>query len=388
VKAMEKIGKEIEVSCVLPCLNEEESVGICIKKIKDVFVKENLAGEIIVVDNGSTDNSSQVAEKEGAIVVSEAHRGYGAAYLRGLKEAKGKYIIMGDADDTYNFYDIPKFLKPLKGGDDFVMGSRFKGKITKGAMSWSHRYIGNPVLSGICRLFFRTRLSDIHCGMRAFSRAAYEKMKLKTLGMEFATEMVVSALTNNIKISEVPIDYRYRIGESKLKPLYDAWRHTRFMLLYCPLWLYIIPGILGFSTGMILLLLLARGPIYFLGRPWDLHLMAFASVMSILSYQLMNLGIYAHTFALKQGFLKYDKITLFFQRNFNLEKGLAFGGAVFLTGFVILFFIFLDWFAKDFGALYRIREAILAMTLLVIGLETVFSSFFISLLFLEKEIKS
>ena len=382
------MNKNVDVSCILPCLNEEETIGLCIKKIKDVFAKEKIAGEIVVVDNGSMDSSREIAEREGAVVVSETHKGYGAAYLRGLREAKGKYLIMGDADDTYNFYDIPKFLKPLKEGYDLAMGSRFKGKIRKGAMSWSHRYIGNPVLSGICRLFFHTRLSDIHCGMRALTNEAYKKMKLRTLGMEFATEMVVSAVTKNLKVSEVPIDYHPRIGESKLKPLYDAWRHTRFMLLYCPMWLYLIPGILGFAGGMILLLLLARRPIYFLGRPWGLHVMAFASVISILSYQLMNLGVFAHTFALKQGFLKYDKVTAFFQRRFNLEKGLALGGAIFLMGLVILIFIFIDWLAKNFGALYRIREAILAMTLLVIGLQTMFSSFFISLLFLEKEIKS
>ncbi len=382
------MSKEVDVSCVLPCLNEEGTIGICIKKIKDVFEKEKIAGEIIVVDNGSIDRSREIADREGAVVVSETHRGYGAAYLRGLREAKGKYIIMGDADDTYNFYDIPKFLKPLKEGYDFVIGSRFKGKIRKGAMSWSHRYIGNPVLSGVCRIFFHTKLSDIHCGMRALTHEACKKLKLRTLGMEFATEMVVSALTNNLKVFEVPIDYHYRIGESKLKPLYDAWRHTRFMLLYCPMWLYFIPGILGFLAGLVLLLLLARGPIYFLGRPWDLHVMVFASVICILSYQLMHLGIFAHTFALKQGFLKYDKVTVFFQRSFNLEKGLALGGAIFVIGSAILLFIFIDWFSKGFGALYRIREAILAMTLLVIGLQTMFSSFFISLLFLEQEIRS
>lgn len=385
---MEKMGKEIEVSCVLPCLNEEKTIGICIRKIQGVFMKEKIAGEIIIADNGSTDKSREIAEREGAIVVSEAHRGYGAAYLRGLREAKGKYMIMGDADDTYNFYDISKFLEPLRKGYDFVMGSRFKGKIGKGAMSWSHRYIGNPILSGICRLFFPTKLSDIHCGMRGLSREAYRKMKLRTLGMEFATEMVVCALMNNLRIFEVPIDYHYRIGESKLKALYDAWRHTRFMLLYCPMWLYFIPGISGFAGSMILLLIFVRGPIYFLGRPWDLHVMVLASAICILSYQLMNLGIFAHTFALKKGLLKYDNVTLFFQRHFNLEKGLAFGGAVFFIGFVILIFIFIDWFSKDFGALYRIRETILAMTLLVIGLQTMFSSFFISLLFLEEEIRS
>jgi glycosyltransferase involved in cell wall biosynthesis len=376
-----------EVSVVLPCLNEEKTIGPCVRKIKDVFEKGHIRGEIIVADNGSEDRSKVIAQEEGAIVVSEGHRGYGAAYLRGLREARGKYIIMGDADNTYDFYAIPEFLKPMKEGYEFVMGSRFKGKIQKGAMSWSHRYIGNPVLSGLCRLFFHTKLSDIHCGMRAFTYETYKKMKLKTMGMEFATEMVVSALMNNIKIFEVPIQYHPREGESKLKPLYDAWRHTRFMLLYCPVWLYFIPGSIGLLAGTALLLALAKGPVYFLGRPWDIHMMVFASVVCILSYQVLNLGIFAHTFALKQGFLKYDKLTLFFQRNFNLEKGLIFGGVVSLAGFIILIYIFTDWFSKNFGALYRIREAILAMTLLVIGIETMFSSFFISLLFLENEIK-
>ncbi len=381
------MNKNIEVSVVLPCLNEEKTVGACIKKIKELFDKKAINGEIIVADNGSVDRSKEIAESAGAVVVSEPQQGYGAAYLRGLKEARGKYIIMGDADNTYDFYDIPKFIKPLKEGYDFVMGSRFKGKIRKGAMSWSHRYIGNPILSSICRLFFHTKLSDIHCGMRAFTHDAYRKMKLRTLGMEFATEMVVSALTNNLRIYEVPISYHRRKGESKLKPLYDAWRHTRFMLLYSPAWLYFIPGILGFMAGMLLLLLLFRGPILFLGRYWDIHLMVFASVMCILSYQVLHLGVYAHTFAIRQGFIKYDELTLFFQHHFSLERGLLMGSVIFLAGFAILLLIFIDWYSTNFGALYRIREAILAMTLLVIGLQTMFSSFFISLLYLEMERK-
>ena len=373
----------IEVSMVLPCLNEEDTIRICIKKIKDVFGRENIKGEIIVADNGSTDRSMEIAKTEGVIAVSEPMRGYGAAYLRGLKEARGKYIIIGDSDNTYDFYDIPTFLKVLKEDHDFVIGSRFKGLISKGAMSWSHRYIGNPILSWMCRIFFHTKLSDIHCGMRAFTRDAYNKMRLKTTGMEFATEMVVSALMNNLKIYEVPIHYYLREGESKLKPLYDAWRHIRFMLLYCPLWLYFIPGAMGFISGVFILLLLLKGPFLFLGHQWDIHLMVFASMLSILSYQILNLGVYAHTLAIRRGFLKYDKITLCFQRYFNLEKGLILGGIMFLTGFTIMLFIFIEWFSKYFGALYRIREAILAMTLLIIGLQTMFSSFFISLLYVE-----
>ena len=369
---------------VLPCLNEEVTLGACIKKIKEAFARGHIKGEIIVSDNGSHDSSTEIARAEGAVLVIEQKRGYGAAYLRGLKEARGKYIIMGDSDNTYDFYDIPKFLKYLKEGYDFVMGSRFKGAIKKGAMSFSHRYIGNPILSGICRLFFHTRLSDIHCGMRAFTIEAYRKMRLRALGMEFATEMVVAALRSNLKIHEIPIDYYPRKGESKLIPLADAWRHIRFMLLYCPVWLYFIPGASGFILGLCILFLLLNGPFLFLGHRWDLHLMVFASVSAILSYQILHLGVYAHTFAIRQGFLKYDALTLFFKRYFNLERGIILGGVLSLLGFIMMLFIFIEWFSRDFGALYRLRESILAMTLLVIGLQTVFSSFFISLLFIER----
>lgn len=378
------MNKEIEVSAVLPCLNEEKAVGVCIRKIKEVFAREGISGEIVVVDNGSSDRSSEIAQSEGAIVVLEPQRGYGAAYLRGLKEARGKYIVIGDSDNSYDFYDIPKFLKALRAGYNFIMGSRFKGRIRKGAMSWSHRYIGNPILSCMTRLFFHTRLSDIHCGMRAFTSDAYRKMKLRATGMEFATEMVVSALKHNLNIYEIPINYYPRKGESKLIPLSDAWRHIRFMLLYCPVWLYFIPGAFGFGLGVLILLLLLRGPFLFLGRYWDIHLMIFASVMSILAYQILHLGVYAHTFAIRQGFMKYDAVTLFFKRHFNLERGILLGGGIFLIGFIVMLFIFIEWFSKDFGILYRIRESILAMTLLVIGLQTIFSSFFISLLFIEK----
>lgn len=379
------MNNNIEVSVVLPCLNEEEGIGICIKKIREVFVKEGITGEIIVADNGSVDRSREIAESLGAKVVLEPRRGYGAVYLRGLREARGKYIIIGDSDNTYDFYDMPKFLKPLKEGYDFVIGSRFRGRIKKGAMPWLHRYIGNPILSGIFRVFFRTRLSDVLCGMRAFTNAAYSKMKLRTLGMEFATEMIMTALQKRLKICEIPIDYHPREGKSKLKRFSDAWRYIRFMLLYCPVWLYFIPGMVGFIFGLTMLLLLLRGPFLFLGRYWDIHVMIFGSMVCILSYQILNLGIYAHTYAIRQRFLRYDRFTLFFQRQFTLEKGIILGTVFFCLGLVINLSIFIEWFSKHFGALYRIRESILAMTLLVIGLQTIFSSFFISLLFLRKK---
>lgn len=375
----------LELSVVLPCLNEEGTIGICLKKIKDVFSKCNIKGEIVVVDNGSVDRSAQIAESEGARVISETKRGYGAAYLRGLKEARGRYLIIADSDNTYDFYDIPEFLGKLREGYDFVMGSRFRGKIHKNAMPWLNRYIGNPILSGMCRIFFRTKLSDIHCGMRAFTRQAYDKMRLMSEGMEFATEMVVVALQNNLKICEIPIDYHMRAGESKLKPFYDAWRHIRFMLLYCPVWLYFVPGLLGFISGMGILFLLLRGPFLFLGRLWDIHMMIFASMISILSYQVLNLGTYAHTFAVKQGLLKEDNFILFLKQHFSLEKGLLIGALFLLVGGGINLFIFLEWFSRSFGTLYRIRESIFAMTLLIIGLQTIFSSFFVSLLFIQRK---
>jgi len=375
----------VEVSVVMPCLNEERGIGACIRVVKDVFARENINGEIIVADNGSIDRSVEIACSAGALVVNEPVKGYGAAYLRGLRAARGRYIIIGDSDNTYDFNDIPKFLEPLRRGCDFVMGSRFKGIIHAGAMPWAHRYIGNPILSGMTRLFFHTKLSDIHCGMRAFSRAAFEKMRLQMAGMEFATEMVVSAINNDLKVYEVPIHYFRREGVSKLKSFADAWRHVRFMLLFCPVWLYFIPGISGFVMGMVILLLLAGGPVFFLGHLWDMHPMIFAAVLSILSYQLLHLGIYAHTFAVEQGFLKKDAFIAFFQRHFNLERGIAAGLLLFGVGLCINILIFAEWFHNRFGALYRIRESILAMTLLVIGLQTLFSSFFISLLSLRRK---
>jgi hypothetical protein len=255
----------------------------------------------------------------------------------------------------------------------------------KGAMPWANRWLGNPVLSGICRLFFRTSLSDIHCGMRALTKSASNRMKLRSPGMEFATEMVVSALHNKLSISEIPIDYHVRGGRSKLNPVFDAWRHVRFMLIYAPIWLYFVPGTAGFITGSAILAVLMRGPILFLGHQWDVHMMIYASALAILSYQIFSIGVYVHTFAIRKEILRYDALTLFFKRHFSLERGMALGGVVFLVGFSIFISIFISWFKTHFGAMDRLREAIVAMTLVVIGLQTVFSSFFISFLYLEGE---
>ena len=220
------------VSIVMPCLNEEETLGICIQKAQNTLDTLGLAGKVVIADNCSTDNSVRIAEQLGARVVHQQTRGYGAAYLAGFAAAQGQYIVMGDSDNTYDFTDLERFITPLQNGYDFVIGNRFKGEILPGAMPWARRYIGNPVLSGMLRLLFGTYISDSHCGMRAFTKEAYKQMKLKTTGMEFASEMVIKAVQENLKILEIPITYHPRGGESKLNAIRDAWRHVYFMLKY------------------------------------------------------------------------------------------------------------------------------------------------------------
>jgi len=379
---------EIEVSVVLPCLNEEEGIASCIKKIKDVFSKENLKGEIIVADNGSTDNSVEIAKNLGAKVVLQPVRGYGAAYLKGIKQARGKYIIIGDADDTYDFYEIPKFIQLLKEGYDLVMGSRFKGKIFKKAMPFSHRFIGNPIITWVFKKLFGTQLSDVLCGMRAFTKSAFEKMNLKCLGMEFGIEMILSALQKNMKIAEIPINYYPRKGKSKLRPFRDAWRYFRFMFLFSPTQLYIFPGIFFTLLGLIILFILVRGPFLFLGHKWDIHMMVLGSLISLLGFQVLNLGIYAKLFGVREGYLSHDRFTLFLMRKFKVEFGIFLGSLFFIIGFLINLFIFLEWWKNLFGPLYRVREAILALTLMVLGLQMIFSSFFISFLIMENDTRN
>lgn len=378
------MSNTFELSIVIPCLNEEAAIGICIDKIQSVLSRSNINGEIIVVDNGSTDRSVEIIQQKGVRLIFQPIRGYGAAYIKGLSVVKGKFIIIADGDNTYDFNDIPRFLAFLKDGYEFVIGNRFKGNIHKEAMPWANRYIGNPILSGLSRLFFKTKLSDFHCGMRAFTQEAYQKINLHCLGMEFATEMVMEALQRKLKIKEVPIDYHPRKGESKLRPFKDAWRHFRFMLLFCPTWLFLVPGLLFTVVGLIMMGLLARGPLFFLGHSWDLHMVVFFSLLSILGYQLLNLGVYAKTFAVQQNYLTDDKVISFVGKRFKLETGLFLGGVLFLIGLGINIWIFIEWWQNAFGSLYRIRESIAAMTFMILGLQTVFSSFFISLLLVRR----
>jgi glycosyltransferase involved in cell wall biosynthesis len=370
-----------QLSVVLPYLNEENSIEICIKKIKDVFEKEKIDGEIIVVDNGSTDRSVEIVKKYNDVkLLFEPQKGYGSALRCGIENAQGEYIIMGDADNTYDFYEIPKFLEKLKEGYDLVIGSRFKGKILKGAMSFSHRYIGNPILTGMLRLFFGGNISDAHCGLRGFTKQAYQKMNLRTTGMEFASEMVIHALKKKLKIAEIPITYYPRIGESKLSSFRDAWRHIRFMLLYSPDYLFLLPGIILFLVGFIISFgILAKGYISLFGRMWGVHVLFFSSVITLVGWQILNIWfsakVYTHMIGLEESnFIK--KLMNFL----TLEKTLVFGLIIFSTGLIGLLYIAYIWAKTNFGPLEELRLGIFSTMLAAMGIQTIFSAFLSSVL--------
>lgn len=379
------LGEQLFVSVVMPCLNEAKGVGQCVEKAIRALRELNVPGEVIVVDNGSTDGSAEIAARAGARVVHERRRGYGAAYLRGFQEARGKYLVMGDADDSYDFLDIARFVEPLdKGGFDMVMGTRLKGNILPGAMSWTHRWIGNPILSGMLRLFFHTRVSDSHCGMRSFTREAYRRMHLRTQGMEFASEIVVSALRENLRILEVPITYRPRIGESKLMGLRDAWRHMRFMLLFSPSWLFQFPGVLLASFGLVLMLTLAGGPRQLFGREWNFHVLLFGALLTILGYTLVLFDVVAKTFSMGSGFARSNQWLGRLTAAYSLERGLILGGGLFLAGLGIESKIIVDWALSGYGPLMAVRGITIGMTAMVVGAQTMFASFLIGLLLIPR----
>jgi len=368
----------IDVTVVIPCLNEEKSIATCIKKAKEAFGRLNISGEIIVVDNGSSDKSVEIAKNAGATVLDEPNKGYGSALRRGIEAANGKYIIMADGDNTYDLREIDKFIKKLNEGFDLVMGSRFKGIILPGAMTWPHRYIGNPILSGMLRLFFGGSISDAHCGLRAFTKEAYNKMDLHTVGMEFASEMVIHALKKKLKTAEVPINYFPRQGESKLDSFRDAWRHIRFMLIYSPSYVFIFPGIAIFLPCFIITTRLVYGPINVFGRYWDIHPMVIFSMFTLLGWQILNLGYAAKVFAATIS-LEEDKWIGTLSKKFSLERAILLGIGLILFGFLIIAYIFFVWYQNNFGALKEISTGVFALTITVMGFQTIFTAFLTSM---------
>ena len=343
-------------------------------------------GEVIVADNGSTDGSQEIARSMGARLVEETEKGYGNAYRAGIKAAKGEYIIIGDSDDSYDFTDIGRFVEKLQEGYDLVMGARFKGKIEKGAMPWLHRYVGNPVLTRILNTFFHSGISDAHCGMRAFTKKAYKKMALQTAGMEFASEMVIKAAMLRLKITEIPITLHPdgRSGAPHLRSFRDGWRHLRFMLLHSPSYLYLWPGAVLFFIGMVGSLFLVFLPIKVGGRIVDMHIMVLSSLMAILGYQIILLGVYARIYAVTQKFIPQGQFLNKMFKIFNLERGLAVGFAIVILGLGLGLMTFFHWLHSH-GQFGEVRSALLSSTLVIIGTQTIFSSFFLSMLGIERK---
>jgi glycosyltransferase involved in cell wall biosynthesis len=370
------------VSVVIPCLNEAENVERCVTAAWAAIRRAGIPGEVIVADNGSEDGSAELAAAAGARVVHELRRGYGSAYLAGFAAARGTYVLMADADLTYDFDEISRFLAALQDGADMVIGNRM-ANIHPGAMPWHHRYIGNPLLSRLLNLLFHTGVRDAHCGMRAFRRDRLERLALRTTGMEFASEMVVRAAKEQLDIREIPIEYHPRGGESKLSSFRDGWRHLRYLLLHSPNHLFILPGALMAVLGaLVSLTVLAH--IAVLARQWDLHTLIGGSLLSIVGAQLVSLGLCAHaytTYFMGERDAWFDRA----RERLRLEHGLMLGSAIALAGLAMLVVLVLDWAAHGFGSLSQERIAIFAATLFVLGIEVVFTSFLLSILGLRRD---
>lgn len=375
--------RDPEISIVLPCRNEEKALPFCLKKIKEVIKKNHLSAEIIVSDS-SSDKSPEIAKRAGVVLVKHDKEGYGNAYIEGIKVARGKYIVMADADGTYDLSKIPEFVQQLENGHDLVIGDRFSGNMEKNAMPFSNKYIGNPVLSGLLRLFFGTKIKDCHCGMRAIKRSSFDKLNLKTTGMEFASEMIIKALKNKLKISQIPIDYKKRIGRSKLRKFGDGWRHLRFMLLYSPLFLFFIPGTILFSLGFILTFLLYVSKLNLFGISFYVHPLFLFSAMMIVGYQLMFFAFFSKVYSITH-LGEENKLIQNLFRYFSIEKGILFGGLLLLLGVLAYIFIFSKWVASGLGDLNETKSLIIALTFVVLGFQTIFSAFMLSILGIKEK---
>src|SRR5215208_4954213 len=375
---------EILVSVVIPCLNEEENIEACVRAALAALEESHIAGEVVVADNASEDGSAELAAAAGAQVVREPRRGYGIAYLAGFRAACGQYIVMADADLTYDFNDIPRFVPELDGGAELVMGDRMDN-IHPGAMPWLHRYVGNPVLTGILNVFFRTGVKDAHCGMRALRRDILPRLDLRTEGMEFASEMVIRASKEKLDIRQFPIEYHPRGGDSKLSSFRDGWRHLRFLLVHSPTHLFMLPGLVMAAIGaLVIALVVAR--LDFLGRAWDIHTMIAGALLLIVGTQVLALGLCAHAYGT---YFMGDRDPWFdrMRGRFRLEHGLLLGGAVTIAGLVLAAVIVGIWVDRGFGQLSEERLAVLSVTLLIVGIQIFFSSFLLSVLGLRRRDK-
>jgi glycosyltransferase involved in cell wall biosynthesis len=380
----------VEVSIVMPCLNEAETLAKCIAHAQAAISSGGLSAEIIVADNGSTDGSQRIAKELGARVVDVPRKGYGSALIGGIDAAQGRFVVMGDADDSYDFEAIGPLIERLREGYDLVVGNRFLGGIEPGAMPWSHRWVGNPVLTFISRVFFHAPVGDTHCGLRAFRKDAYVKMRLRATGMEFASEMVIKAALKGMRITEVPVVLRPdgRSRPPHLRTWRDGWRHLRFMLLFSPRWLFLYPGIALFAVGVLLSAVLIPGPVHMAGVRLDIHTLLVAGFLALLGYQLVLFAVFTKIFAIRAGFHPPHPVLENVFRYVTLEVGLLAGALMVLVGLVALILAVASWGAVGFGNLdpsLTMREVIPAVVLLALGTQTVFASFFISILSIDTD---
>ena len=369
------------VSVVIPCLNEAENIEECVRRALTAMENAKIPGEVVVADNDSEDGSAELAAAAGARVVHEPRRGYGSAYLAGFAAARGEYIVMGDADLTYDFNEIPHFVEELDKGAQLVMGDRMDN-IHPGAMPWLHRYVGNPILTGILNLFFRTGVSDAHCGMRGFRRDILPTLDLRTTGMEFASEMVIRASKEKLVITEFPIEYHPRGGESKLSSFRDGWRHLRFLLVHSPTHLFVIPGALMLAVGAIVMALVLSELSIF-GRVWGIHAELAGAMLVIAGVQVISLGLAAHAYG---AYFMGEKDAWFdrMRARFRLEHGLMAGGALLAAGLIMCVVIFIYWANRGFADLGNGATAVVATVLVILGLQVIFSSFLLSILGLRR----
>jgi glycosyltransferase involved in cell wall biosynthesis len=375
----------VVVSVVIPCLNEQENISACVHAARAALAAADLTGEVIVVDNASEDASPELAQAAGATVIVEPRRGYGSAYLAGLAAARGTYLVMADADLTYDFADIPRFVDRLAAGADLVMGDRMDN-IEPGAMPWLHRYIGNPLLTGILNLFFRTGVRDAHCGMRAVRREALPRLALRTTGMEFASEMVVRAARERLVIDELPIKYHPRGGESKLSSFRDGWRHLRFLLVHSPQYLFLLPGLIMSVLGVVLSVTVLAN-LNILGRHWDLHTLIGGMLLVIVGAQVLGMGLCAQAYATYYMGLRQRWFDALRQRA-RLEHGLAIGAALASAGLAITTVVVVRWIDRGLGALSEERLALVGATLVIVGVQAFFTSFLLSILGQHRALQS
>jgi glycosyltransferase involved in cell wall biosynthesis len=375
----------VELSVVMPCLNEAETVETCVRKTIDFFAAQGIDGEVIIADNGSTDGSQQLARDAGARVVAVTEKGYGNALMGGIRAARGRYVAMGDADDSYDFTTLMPFLEQLRDGADLVMGNRFKGGIAPGAMPPLHRYLGNPVLSFVGRLFFGSKIGDFHCGLRAFRKESIARLGLQTGGMEFASEMVVKATLAKFDIREVPttLSPDGRTRPPHLSTWRDGWRHLRFLMLYSPRWLFLIPGLLLMSLGLIVGVALSAGPIRVGEIAFDVDTLVGASAALVIGFQAVLFALLTKVYAMEEGFLPHDKRVQKIIDWWSLERGLVIGGVLALAGVVGMLASLLHWKVNNFGELdprHSIRMVVPSATGLIMSFQAVFASLFVSIL--------